>query len=277
MCAHIGELKKSVFSVASICKMSASDVEKDSGTVGIASKTQEAVKPPSYASVASGDISKAVKLAVTETFNKQRKSERDSATVAVYGLKENNRDQRDLYDAFVLLGCNAKIDSYVRLGRARDSDGKAEVKSRMLKVTLRSISDRDDLLSAVKGIKRFPQIAHLRVSKWMQPDELKKIKLLRQQCFRLNQREPVLADGRVPYVVISGRLMSRLSSGKLKPVNITEFNTTPTARSRGSSIPCESTVEPTAVQLGGKEIGRSPSSKERASQSKNGRVGSLNQ
>ena len=86
----------------------------------------------------------------------------------------------------------------------------------MLKVKLQSATGREDLLSAAKRIK-FIDIA-IRIAKRLPRNEFNKLKQLWQQCDTLNSKEPALLNGKRPYVVISGRLMTRFADGKLNGV-----------------------------------------------------------
>ena len=44
---------------------------------------------------------------------------------------------------------------------------------------------------------------------------MEKVKLLRSRCETLNSTEMLSADGKTPYLVISGRIMKRTTDGKL--------------------------------------------------------------
>ena len=70
----------------------------------------------------------AVKLAVSESLDKQRKAQRINSTVAFYGTHDNSQDNQDLLSTLSSLGCKAKVISCIRLVKALNSQSSATVK-----------------------------------------------------------------------------------------------------------------------------------------------------
>ncbi len=89
---------------------------------------------------------------------------------------------------------------------------------RPLKVELQSAADRNYVLASSKYIKNINTAPKVSFGKWLSRDELVKVKAIREKCIELNSRATPLQDGRQPYVVRNGRLMSRDSNGKLQLV-----------------------------------------------------------
>jgi hypothetical protein len=52
-------------------------------------------------------------------------------------------------------------------------------------------------------------------SQWLSKEDFAKVKALRLRCRELNNKEVAGPSGKMPFVVISGRLMKRSTDGKL--------------------------------------------------------------
>jgi hypothetical protein len=176
----------------------------------------------SYADAVNKNIENAVKSVVTETFRKQRSDERTKATVAIYGLPELGRDLTDINDLFAKLKCSCRVLHYARIGRAESSlDTQSTTnqprKPRPIKVELSASIDCNQLLAAFKRLKHDCSATGISIARWIQRSEMAKHNVLRQRCQTLNSSAVPMADGRKPYIVISGRLMKRAADGKLLP------------------------------------------------------------
>ena len=170
----------------------------------------------SYAQVLSQDLSKAVEAAVSETLTSQRHSERASLSVVIYGLPEENNDRSKVLNMFSSISCHAKPIKMFRLGR----DGHSGKSPRPLKVDMRTLHDRNELLSSASQLIKSVLTKHIRISAWLSREDMAKVRSLRERCKMLNDSAPVNDKGIKPYFVISGRLMTRDNNGHLKPVNM---------------------------------------------------------
>jgi hypothetical protein len=184
-------------------------------TNDIASASANAASPVSltYAQVIAKDLDfkRAVKSAVTESLDSQRKTERDDSIVVMFGLHDNGCDWEDINDIFRLISCRAKPLNLHRFGRAGYNG------ARPLKIELSSPADSREVLACANMLRRHDNTAFLRLSPWLSDANMAKVKALRNQCKVLN--DGALANGRKtrPFVVISGVLMERKSNGKLVP------------------------------------------------------------
>lgn len=173
----------------------------------------------SYSHAVTKDISDMVKSAVTTSLQEQksaeRKEERDKATVVLYNAKENGQDPADVRALLSKLQCDIGFSSCYRLGRSPPSGSPS---SRPLKVILSSASDRDYLLETCDYARNVLRSSGIRIMPWLQPSEMVRVKEMRQRCVELNDKLQCLANGKKPYVVISGRIMIRGSDGKLHVV-----------------------------------------------------------
>ena len=132
---------------------------------------------PSYSSMVSSNITSTVRQAVTESFNRQRKVERISATVAVHSLPDNGRDYKDLHELLVKLQCDVKVLSCFRIGHFKSGS-----KPRLLKVELPSAGDREDVIEAAKKLRDSEQTSKIRIVKWLPREEMDKMKQLWKEC-----------------------------------------------------------------------------------------------
>lgn len=171
-----------------------------------ATKTLKPVKS-TYAQMLSNNITSAVKSAL----DSQRKDERDSSAVIIYGLQENGCDWDDVTDIFSLISCCAKPHKMHRFGRA-DRYG-----ARPLKIEFYSPSDSREVLACARQLRDNDATYHLRLSPWLNQQQMSKIKDLRSKCTELNNTAAASGDNSRPYVVISGELKVRTKGGKLVP------------------------------------------------------------
>ena len=124
--------------------------------------SKQSVKASSYASVASSNLSNVVKLAVAETIRQHKAVERSNASVTIYNLREHGNDARDARELLDFLGCNVTVNSAVRIGRVKV---KPSSKARLLRVELKSSSDRSVVLQASKYLKDNPSTAAILIVK----------------------------------------------------------------------------------------------------------------
>ena len=96
MCAQIEGIKKSLQPQANSTPLGHSAAANGDGVDGFSNGSHSARMqrqlPPSYAKVVSSDLADAVKLAVSESLDKQRKVQRINSTVALYGMPDNGQD-----------------------------------------------------------------------------------------------------------------------------------------------------------------------------------------
>ena len=168
----------------------------------------------SYSKAVTANLSETVKAAVFETIRNQRTEERGRASVAIYGLLEKGKDYDGVKNLFQALNEKSKIVSVVRIGRG--TSRKVPSNPRPLKVELLSRYERSSLLSAASKLKEDPRTASIRIAPWLQKNEFDKVKALREHCKQLNSSAAPTADGRKPFFVISGKLMTRNANGKLQ-------------------------------------------------------------
>ena len=107
-----------------------------------------------------------------------------------------------------------------RLGR----DGYFGKSPRPLKVDMRTLHDRDELLSSASQLMKSVLTKHIRISAWLSREDMAKVRSLREHCKVLNDSAPANDKEIKPYVVISGRLMTRDKNGHLKPVIVNMQN-----------------------------------------------------
>ena len=84
---------------------------------------------------------------------------------------------------FNLMVCDVRVIRVVRIGRYDKSSSR---KARLLKVELKSIFERNNLLQASKFFKDHSSTSKLFIKRWLQPDELKEFKVIQKQCRELN-------------------------------------------------------------------------------------------
>ena len=168
----------------------------------------------SYAKAVTANLSETVKAAVFETIRNQRTEERGRASVAIYGLPKKGNDYDGVRNLFQALNEKSNIVSVARIGRG--TSRKVSSNLRPLKVELQSKYERSSLLSAASKLKEDPRTASIRIAPWLQKDEFDKVKALREHCKQLNSSAAPTADGRKPFFVISGKLMTRNANGKLQ-------------------------------------------------------------
>ena len=101
----------------------------------------------------------------------------------------------------------------MRIGR-NPSAGKKK-KPRPIKAELSTSLDCDHILSAANKLKTDHAMANITVARWIPREEMEKVKLMRSRCEIINSTDMLSADGRKPYLVISGPIMKRTTDGKL--------------------------------------------------------------
>ncbi len=138
---------------------------------------------------------------------------------------------RDVRDLFKMIGCNSAIVKMHRLGRPGGT------KVRSLKVEFHSASDRNQSLSASRNLKNDTSTSKIAFRKWMEQTELAELKSLRLKCTELNSKATPLSDGKLPYIVRSGRLMKKSDDGKFMRVPADSDKTVKPAQAHASKSP----------------------------------------
>ena len=95
---------------------------------------------------------------------------------------------------------------------------------RPLNVDMRTLHDRDELLSSASQLMKNVLIKYIRISTWLSREDMAKVRSLRERCKVLSDSAPVNDKRIKPYVVISGRLMTRDKNGHLKPIIVNMQN-----------------------------------------------------
>jgi hypothetical protein len=186
-------------------------------TAIVASSCNKATVTPglSYAGIVTKDLHQVVQKTVTDVLKSE---ERNLATVAVHGLPDSGRDRDALHEILSDAGCNVNIVSTVRIGKLStlSSPSSAKVtRPRLLKVVLASLAERDRFILAVSKAARSKMPNGIFASQWLSKEDFAKVKALRLRCRELNNKEVAGPSGKMPFVVISGRLMKRSTDGKL--------------------------------------------------------------
>ena len=173
-------------------------------------------KAQSYAQVLSMNISKAVKSSVAESLKLQKQTDRDKASVVIYGVPENN-DLEKVKGILQTIGYNGPIICVKRMGRpAADANRpKSKKTCRALKVELLSETDCNYVLSHARWLKDNPSTAHFYIRQLLSQDKIIHEKALRRRCEVLNNDAGLDKKGRKRFVVLSGHLMSRAEDGRL--------------------------------------------------------------
>ena len=161
--------------------------------------------------VASADIVKAVHEAITDGLKKRRSDDKADVSVMVFGLRESNKDMSNVSKLL-----NYSIHSIMniqRIGKYITSDvptgDEKTIKIRPLRVKLRCKEDKDWVLRNARELERAYRQPNVRIAKCLKTDESAKIKLLRNKCGELNNKNPALPNGKMQFVVIDGRIMKR--------------------------------------------------------------------
>jgi hypothetical protein len=172
----------------------------------------------SYAHVLTKDLSEVIKSTVAESIKSQQQSNRILSSLVIHGFPEKGDDFRDVQNLLKSLNCNDNIISLCRIGRppvSSSGNTAPQVKCRPLKIELRSAADCSYILSRTKLLKKDASTSNIFISQWMSRSELEKVKLLRQKCRELNKDCVPDGSGRLPFMVISGKLMMRNKNGEL--------------------------------------------------------------
>ena len=185
------------------------------GSVNSVSTTTHAssgVKPGPYAAAISSNILDIVKCVVATSIRENKAVERGRASVAIHNLNEHENDVINVQDLFDYLECNVRVIKVTRLGRVKSSK-----KPRLLRVELATEFDRDILLRAAKYLKDDSSTPHIYITQWLQPEELTKLKSVQDRCHELNRQSHSAKGSKRKYVVISGKIMQRVSDGSIRP------------------------------------------------------------
>ena len=99
---------------------------------------------------------------------------------AAHDMPENGSDCQDFHAILDKLGCKTEVMICIRLGRAMADTSKAgnKAKPRIMKVELSSISEREDILTAVRKLIKRSTSDSVRIVKWLPREEFAKLKQL---------------------------------------------------------------------------------------------------
>jgi hypothetical protein len=154
-----------------------------------------------YSEVLSKDITKAVQTAVAQTLTTQRKDERDNSAIVMYGLQENG-----ICAILHTISCRARPIKLHRIGHGYN---------RTLKIELVSPADSREVLTCASELRYYDSTKHLRISQWLNDEQMAKVKTLRMQCKKLNDDAAANGSKTRPFVVLSSVLYERRKDGKL--------------------------------------------------------------
>ena len=171
-------------------------------------------KPPSYASVVSGDVNSVVKAVVYQTMKEEQWVSDKKATIVVYGFPEDGNDRSELHKMLDFIGCRCDIAQHTRIGRITDHS--KSLYGRLIKVKLNSPREANLILSCAKYLRSEAYHAGVNLSKWLSLGELENVKQLREQCAQFNISNKENTKGRICFIVVSGQIMKRDAKGKLQ-------------------------------------------------------------
>ena len=191
-------------------------------------------QPPTYATVASANI---VKSAVSEAIREQQKANVDKSSVVFYGFPEEGDDNTQLRDMIDYLGCRCDVTRHSRIGHPHQSKS-----ARPIKIEFKSFNDASVVLSKAKHLRDDAYYTGVYINKWLSDIDMKSIKQLRQQCGTLNQGQASV-NGRKKFIVISGKIMERDSSGRLQVYSIAKDKEDAKKSSNTVASPTESTSQ----------------------------------
>ena len=77
-----------------------------------------------------------------------------------------------------------------------------------------STADRDTVLRAAKHLKGWTAFNRVRITHFLTKDELVKDKAIREQCNKLNEDAEATDQGKKPFIVINGTIISVQAGGK---------------------------------------------------------------
>ena len=106
-----------------------------------------------------------------------------------------------------------RIGKYIR-SIVPVGEGKT-MRIRSLRVELRCKEDKDWVLRNARELMCAHRQPNVRITQCLNTDESAKIKLLRNKCGELNNKNPGLPNGKMQFAVIEGRIMTRLKFGEL--------------------------------------------------------------
>ena len=180
-------------------------------------------KPTSYAVATASGLSDVVKSTIRETIAKQRSDDKDRFAIALYSLPEGGNELKDIYSIFRALDCSTTIIKNRRIGRslmqhASPDKSLKKGRPRPIRIEMASADEWDKICSLFQRKRKNTfngRFANVNISPWLQSEEMERIKLLQQRCQILNSKSN---NGR-QYVVVSGKLMVKDSSGKLSRVS----------------------------------------------------------
>ena len=91
-------------------------------------------------------------------------------------------------------------------------------------VLLQTVADKTILLKASKYLRGDLSTVAVFITSWLSPLEMAHLCCIQSHCCQLNDKVPVMRNGRKPYVVIIGRLMELTSKGDLRPIHDDVFS-----------------------------------------------------
>jgi hypothetical protein len=181
------------------------------------------VQVKSYASVLNvnnsserGELEKVVKSAVMEGVKAQKLDEKINSTIVIFGVPDTKNDVKRVYE---LLQCDDNDDYVIKISRigkvGSEETTNATKRTRPIRVELKCRKDRDWVLENSKFLVRAFGDLKVRIAKYLDSNELLKLKATRNECTRLNSECNKLKDGRSKFFVIDGHICERLENGKI--------------------------------------------------------------
>ena len=173
-----------------------------------------------YAQVFSKKLSETVKTTVANSFNKQRRDDRDQQSIVVSGLRKSKDDLKQAKKVLNAMGYESGVVKFARLGvpllTQLMNDGCNKVNRRPLKVQLlTSAVDCRYVVTHSSLLKDIPVFTKVWIDQFLSRDELNKVKILRKQCDDLNKDHLVGLDNRKLFVARSGKLLKKDNNGQL--------------------------------------------------------------
>ena len=126
-----------------------------------------------------------VKSAFVESTKEQRSSERNSTSIVIHGMLESKNDEKNVHDLFKDTTRKGSIVRLYRVGKRLGYANGYQAGAnhiRPVRVKLRSISDRNDVLKRSKALAQSFKNDKIYITKCLSADELEKIKIIRTQC-----------------------------------------------------------------------------------------------
>ena len=156
------------------------------------------------------------KSAIVESIKEQRSSERDSTSIVIHGMLESKNDEKNVHDLSKDTTREGSIARVYRISkRLGDANGYQAGANhiRSVRVELRSMSDRKDVLKRPKALAQSFKNGKIYITKCLSANELEKIKKMHTQCLELNKCAKC-PNGRNQFLFIDSKIMKRHDNGK---------------------------------------------------------------